>query len=49
MNGMRPRLLINKVVSKVLITVYYTPLIVYVYSCVIYNGVKYYSMHITKS
>ena len=49
MKGMCPRLLLNKVVTKALILAYYTPMIVYVYSYVIYNGIKYYTKHMTKS
>jgi hypothetical protein len=47
--GKHPRLLLNKVVTKVLILGCYTPLIVYIYSYVIYNGIKSYSKHMTKT
>ena len=49
MRGMCPRLLLNKVVTKGAIMLYYAPVIVYVYSYVLYNGVKCYSKHMTKS
>ena len=49
MKGMCPRLLLNKVGSKLLTVGYYAPVIVYVYSYVIYNGIKSYSKHMTKS
>ena len=49
MKGMCPRLLLNKVVTKATIMLYYTPLILYVYSYVIYNGIKSYSKDMTKS
>ena len=45
----RVKRLLNKVGSKLLILGYYTPVIVYVYSYVIYNGIKSYSKHMTKS
>jgi len=48
MNG-KPARLLNKVVTKGLILAYYTPVIVYVYSYVIYKGIKCYSKHMTKS
>ena len=46
-----PRLkrVLNKVGSKVLILGYYAPVIVYIYTYVIYKGIKSYSKHITKS
>ena len=46
---MTPRPLLNKVVTKGLILMAYTPLFVYVYSTVIINGAKYYIKHMTKS
>jgi hypothetical protein len=49
MKGMSPRLLLNKVVTKGLIICYYTPVILYVYSYVIYKGIKHYSKHMTKT
>ena len=49
MNGKRPRLLLNKVGSKLLTIGYYAPVIVYVYGYVLYNGIKSYSKHMTKS
>jgi hypothetical protein len=45
----RVKTLLNKVGSKVLIMAYFAPVIVYVYSYVIYNGIKSYSKHMTKS
>jgi len=45
----RAKRLLNKVGSKLLILGYYTPVIVYVYSYVIYNGIKCYSKHMTKT
>ena len=45
----RAKTLLNKVGSKVLIIAYYAPVIAYVYSYVIYNGIKSHSKHMTKS
>ena len=45
----RVKRLLNKVGSKVLILGYYTPVIVYIYSVVLYRGIKCYSKHMTKS
>ena len=45
----RAKRLINKVGSKVLILGYYAPVIVYVYSVVLYRGIKCYSKHMTKT
>jgi len=49
MIGKRARLLLNKVGSKLLTIGYYAPVILYVYSYVIYNGIKSHSKHMTKS
>ena len=45
----RVKRLLNKVGSKALILGYYAPVIVYIYSYVIYNGIKSHSKHMTKS
>ena len=45
----RVKRLLNKVGSKVLIIVYYAPVIAYIYTYVLYNGIKSYSKHMTKS
>jgi hypothetical protein len=47
--GKYARLLLNKVVTKGTIVLYYAPVILYVYSYVIYKGIKSYSKHMTKS
>ena len=44
----RVKTLLNKVGSKVLILAYYTPVIVYVYSYVLYKGIKCYNRDMTK-
>ena len=46
---LRAKRVLNKVGSKLLIMGYYAPVIVYVYSYVIYKGIKSYSKHMTKS
>jgi len=45
----RAKRLLNKVGSKLLILGYYAPVIVYVYSYVLYKGIKCYSKDMTKS
>jgi hypothetical protein len=45
----RVKRLLNKVGSKLLILGSYTPVIVYIYSYVIYTGIKSHSKHMTKS
>jgi len=45
----RVKRLLNKVGSKVLIIAYYAPVIAYIYTYVLYNGIKSYSKHMTKS
>jgi hypothetical protein len=45
----RVKRVLNKVGSKVLILGYYAPVILYVYSYVIYKGIKQYSKDITKT
>ena len=45
----RAKRVLNKVVTKGTIMLYYAPVIVYVYSYVIYNGIKSYSKHMTKT
>lgn len=45
----RLKRVLNKVGSKALIMGYYAPVILYVYSCVIYKGIKSYSKHMTKT
>ncbi len=45
----RVKRVLNKVGSKLLILGYYAPVIVYVYSYVLYKGIKYYSKDMTKS
>jgi len=45
----RLKRVLNKVGSKVLIMGYYAPVIAYVYSYVIYKGIKSYSKHMTKT
>lgn len=45
----RVKRLLNKVGTKVLILGYYAPVIVYVYSYVLYKGIKCYSKDMTKS
>ena len=49
MKGDRPRLLLNKVGSRLLIIGYYMPVVACIYGYVILNGVKYYVKHMTKS
>ena len=45
----RAKRLLNKVGSKLFILGYYAPVIVYVYSSVLYKGIKCYSKDMTKS
>ena len=45
----RVKRLLNKVGSKLLIMGYYAPVIVYVYSYVLYKGIKCYSKDMTKT
>ena len=45
----RAKRLLNKVGSKLLTIVYYAPVIAYIYSYVIYNGIKSYSKDMTES
>ena len=49
MRGRCARLLLNKVVTKGAIVMYYAPVIAYVYSYVLYKGIKYYSKDMTKT
>jgi hypothetical protein len=44
----RAKTIVNKVGTKVLILAYYAPVIVYVYSYVLYKGIKCYSKGMTK-
>lgn len=45
----RAKRLLKKVGTKLLILGYYAPVIVYVYSHVLYKGIKCYAKHMTKS
>ena len=49
MKGMCPRLLLNKVVTTGTIVVFFAPVVIYVYGYVLYNGIKSYSKHMTRS
>ena len=49
MKEMCPRLLLKKILTKGTILAYYSPVIIYIYSYVLYNGIKSYSKHMTRS